>query len=76
MKRLDLDDLPPKIAALLAGVATGEPVLLVEKGVVVGRLVGEASAPDSAGEAEPALTPEETAKEIFEQFRSSIEDEF
>jgi len=76
MKRLDLDDLPPKAAALLAGVATGEAVLLVEKGVVVGRLVGDASAPDSRAEASPALTPEETAKEIFEQFRSSIEDEF
>ena len=76
MKRLDLDDLPPKVAALLAGVATGEAVLLVEKGVVVGRLVGEAAAQDGAAQAEPALTPEETAKEIFEQFRSSIEDEF
>ena len=76
MKRLDLDDLPPKVAALLADVATGEPVLLVEKGVVVGRLVGGAEAPDDAAPAEPALTPEETAKEIFEQFRSAMEDEF
>ena len=76
MKRLDLDDLPPKVAAVLADVATGEPVLLVEKGVVVGRLVGAAAAPDDAAEAEPAPSPEETAKEIFEQFRSSIEDEF
>jgi hypothetical protein len=76
MTRIDLDDLPPKIADLLVGLATGEAVLLVQMGVVVGRLVGEGAPPDEAAQAEPALSPEETAKEIFEQFRSSIEDEF
>jgi antitoxin (DNA-binding transcriptional repressor) of toxin-antitoxin stability system len=75
MKRIDLDDLPPKLAALLAGTEEGEAVVLVQDGVVVGRLVGgphEPPAPD------PALEPpsEEKAKEIFEQFRSMIEDEF
>jgi antitoxin (DNA-binding transcriptional repressor) of toxin-antitoxin stability system len=75
MKRIDLDDLPPKLAALLAGTEEGETVVLVQDGVVVGRLVGgpcEPRAPD------PELEPpsEEKAKEIFEQFRSMIEDEF
>ena len=75
MKRLDLDDLPPKAAALLAAAEPGEEVLLVQNGVVVGRLTGgaqELKAPTADSE----LPPEERAKEIFEQFRASIEDEF
>ncbi|HLZ75014.1 hypothetical protein [Phenylobacterium sp.] len=76
MTRIDLEDLPPKVAALLVGVATGEEVLLVQKGVVVGRLTAGAAAPAPQAGAEPPLAPEENAKEIFEQFRSAIEDEF
>jgi antitoxin (DNA-binding transcriptional repressor) of toxin-antitoxin stability system len=71
MKRLDLDDLPPKIAALLAELAPGEELLLVQAGAVVGRLTGTA---EPAPAAEP---PTDVAPgEIFELFRSSIEDEF
>jgi len=76
MKRIDLDDLPPKLAALLAGAEEGEEVLLVQNGAVVGRLTGGAPEPQSAATAEPAPPPEENAKEIFEQFRSMMEDEF
>jgi antitoxin (DNA-binding transcriptional repressor) of toxin-antitoxin stability system len=76
MPRIDLDDLPPKIATALSGVATGEEVLLVQNGVVVGRLTGGAAEPQPAADAEPALAPEENAREIFEQFRSMMEDEF
>jgi antitoxin (DNA-binding transcriptional repressor) of toxin-antitoxin stability system len=76
MTRVDLDDLPPKVAAQLSGVATGEEVLLVQNGVVVGRLTAGAAAPPLQAEAEPPLAPEENAKEIFEQFRSMMEDEF
>jgi antitoxin (DNA-binding transcriptional repressor) of toxin-antitoxin stability system len=75
MTRIDLDDLPPKLAALLTGVVTGEEVLLVQHGAVVGRLVGGA-APPPPGAGEAPLPPEENAKEIFEQFRAAIEDEF
>ena len=75
MKRIDLDDLPPKAAALLTGAEPGEEVLLVQNGAVVGRLTGGVAAP-SVAEPEPDLAPEERAKEIFEQFRASIEDEF
>jgi antitoxin (DNA-binding transcriptional repressor) of toxin-antitoxin stability system len=74
MKRIDLDDLPPKIAALLAGAEPGEEVLLVQNGAVVGRLTGGGAEPEAR--TEPELPPEENAKEIFEQFRASIEDEF
>jgi antitoxin (DNA-binding transcriptional repressor) of toxin-antitoxin stability system len=75
MKRIDLDDLPPKLAALLTGVEEGEEVLLVQDGVVAGRLTGGAPAPRAEAEAEPPSS-EEQAKEIFEQFRSIMEDEF
>jgi antitoxin (DNA-binding transcriptional repressor) of toxin-antitoxin stability system len=74
MTRIDLDDLPPKVAALLTEVAPGEEVLLVQNGAVVTRLVG-AEAPVAA-EPEPEAAAEERAKEIFELFRSSVEDEF
>ena len=76
MTRIDLDDLPPKVAAQLTGVATGEEVLLVQNGVVVGRLTAGAAEPRPEAETEPPLAPEENAKEIFEQFRSMMEDEF
>ena len=73
MKRLDLDDLPPKLAQLLTGLEDGEELLLVQDGAVAGRLTGGAP----AAAAEPAPPPsEESAKEIFEQFRSMMEDEF
>ncbi len=72
MKRLDLDDLPPKIAALLEGLNPGEELLLVQHGAVVGRL----AAGDALSPAEPELSPEQNAHEVFEQFRASIEDEF
>ena len=74
MKRIDLDDLPPKLAALLTSVEEGEEVLLVQNGAVAGRLTG--GAPATATDPEPLPAPEEHAKDIFEQFRSAMEDEF
>jgi len=74
MKRLDLDDLPPKLAQLLAGLEDGEELLLVRDGAVAGRLTGGApvvAIPPDEGEATP-----ERAAEVFELFRSSVEDEF
>jgi antitoxin (DNA-binding transcriptional repressor) of toxin-antitoxin stability system len=73
MARLDLDDLPPKIAALLSGLADGEELLLVQHGAVAGRLV--ASAPPAPEPAAP-VEPDQHAREVFENFRSAIEDEF
>ncbi len=74
MARLDLDDLPPRIAALLSDLPAGEELLLVQHGAVVGRLT--ANAPPELEEPEPDLEPDEKMKEIFETFRASIEDEF
>ena len=76
MKRIDLDDLPPKLAALLTSAEPGEEVMLVQNGAVVGRLTGGGAAAVGGPQAEPELAPEENAKEIFEQFRSMMEDEF
>ena len=73
MARLDLDDLPPRIAAQLSALAEGEELLLVQHGAVVGRLTA-ASAPSHAPE--PDLPPEQHAHEVFENFRSAVEDEF
>ena len=75
MTRIDLDDLPPKLAALLVAAEAGEEILLVQNGLVVGRLVAGAGSPVPA-ETEAPLSPEENAKEVFEQFRSIMEDEF
>ena len=75
MSRIDLDDLPPKLAALLTCAAEGEEILLVQHGAVVGRLVAGAAGP--ARDAEPAPpAPEEHIKQVFDDFRAAIEEEF
>ncbi|MFN9928696.1 MAG: hypothetical protein ACK53I_17345 [Phenylobacterium sp.] len=70
MARLDLDDLPPKIAALIEGLEAGDELVVVKGGLVVRRL--EALA---APVPEPP-PPEQDVAEVFETFRSAIEDEF
>jgi antitoxin (DNA-binding transcriptional repressor) of toxin-antitoxin stability system len=74
MMRLDLDDLPPRVAALLTELPEGEELLLVQHGAVVGRLTA-LSAPEPSTQA-PAVEPEQNLREVFENFRSAIEDEF
>jgi antitoxin (DNA-binding transcriptional repressor) of toxin-antitoxin stability system len=74
MKRLDLDDLPPKLAQLLTSLEEGEELVLVQGGAVAGRMTGGAPVVEAV-EPEPPSN-EERAKEIFEQFRSMMEDEF
>ena len=73
MARLDLDDLPPRIAAQLASLTDGEELLLVQQGAVVGRLT---ASPAPAARPEAELPPEQHAREVFENFRSAVEDEF
>lgn len=74
MARLDLDDLPPKIAALLAGLGEGEELTLVQHGAVVARLTA-APAPAAAAP-QPDPPPGQQMAEVFEDFRSAVEDEF
>lgn len=74
MARLDLDDLPPKIAALLAGLPEGEELTLVQHGAVVARLT--VAVPPPAAQPEPDQPPDQRMAEVFEDFRSAIEDEF
>jgi antitoxin (DNA-binding transcriptional repressor) of toxin-antitoxin stability system len=76
MKRLDLDDLPPKIAALLAELEEGEELILVQHGALAARLTRSSEGAFRPPSPEPEVVPEERAKEIFELFRSSVEDEF
>ena len=74
MKQIDLDDLPPRIAQTLAGLETGEALVLVRGGLIVTRL----SVYAPAAQAEPVVdaTPEEGMKEVMEQFNAMIHDEF
>lgn len=76
MKRLDLDDLPPKVSQLLSGVEDGEELLLVQNGLVVARLIGGAPPEPEGGDEDEAVEPEMRSREIFEQFRSLMEDDF
>lgn len=73
MAKLDLDDLPPKIAALLSGLAEGEELVLTQHGAAVARLtVGAVAPPASVA----LIEPDQNAREVFENFRAAIEDEF
>lgn len=81
MKQIDLDDLPPRAAQLLAGLEAGETLILVQNGLVMGRLAAVTPPPPEAdAEGAPAgdstLTGEARAAEIFEHFRSLMEDDF
>ncbi|WP_337185785.1 hypothetical protein [Phenylobacterium sp.] len=74
MARLDLDDLPPKIAALLEGLADGGELVLVRGGAVVGRLTASTIASEENDPVDPPS--EQRMAEVFENFRAAIEDEF
>jgi antitoxin (DNA-binding transcriptional repressor) of toxin-antitoxin stability system len=74
MTRIDLDDLPPRVAKTLATLASGEELLLVQGGALVARLTVAAAAPPPDPLAE--LPPEEAMVEVMEQFKAMIDDEF
>jgi antitoxin (DNA-binding transcriptional repressor) of toxin-antitoxin stability system len=73
MAKLDLDDLPPKIAAQLTGLAEGEELVLTQHGAVVARLTTGAVTPPTNVS---LVEPDQNAREVFENFRAAIEDEF
>jgi hypothetical protein len=74
MTRIDLDDLPPRIARALAGLADGEEVVLVQGPAAAARLV-VAEAPPAADPL-AGLPPEEAMAEVMDHFKAIIEDEF
>jgi antitoxin (DNA-binding transcriptional repressor) of toxin-antitoxin stability system len=75
-KQIDLDDLPPKVATLLAGLQEGEELVLVQHGGVVARLAVAEQAPPQPSEALADLPENERMEEIMSQFRAAIHDEF
>jgi len=76
MKRIDLDDLPPKLAQLLTGVEDGEEVLLVRDGMVEARLTGGARPQAEPSAEDVADHDPERMGEVMEHFRSMMEDDF
>ena len=74
MKQIDLDDLPPRVAHILAALQEGEELVLAQGGVVVAHLRAEAAPAPAEPLAE--LAPEERMKEVMEQFKAMIDDEF
>jgi antitoxin (DNA-binding transcriptional repressor) of toxin-antitoxin stability system len=76
MKQIDLDDLPPRIAHVLAGLEQGEELILVQGGAVVARLAVAAASQPGPGETLPELAPEEQVSEVLSQFNAMIHDEF
>jgi hypothetical protein len=74
MKQIDLDDLPPRVARVLAGLNGEEELVLVQGGAVVARLrLASTPAPVSAG---ADLPPEEGMKEVLDHFNAMIQDQF
>ena len=74
MDQIDLDDLPPRVARTLASLVEGAELTLVQGGAVVGRLrVASAKLPESPS---TDLPPEQGMREVMEQFKAMIDDEF
>ncbi len=77
MKTVDLDDLPPRIAQVLAALDEGEELVLAQGGAVVARLVvADPARPPQPAELLSDLAPEEQVREVLEQFGAMINDEF
>jgi antitoxin (DNA-binding transcriptional repressor) of toxin-antitoxin stability system len=74
MKQIDLDDLPPRVAHILAALEEGEELVLAQGGVVVARLRAETAPAPIEPSAE--LPAEDRMKEVMEHFKAMIDDEF
>ena len=74
MKQIDLDDLPPRVAAIFSELTGEDELVVVQGGVVVARLrVAEKNAGADTGDDPP---PEENMKEVMDHFNAMIHDEF
>lgn len=74
MKQIDLDDLPPKVARLLSCLSEEEEITLVQGGGLVARLRVAGAVPLSNSLAD--LPADEAMEEVFDHFKSMIEEEF
>ncbi len=75
MPQIDLDDLPPRIAQVLSGLAAGEELALVQGGALVARLM-VAQPATVADETLDDLPDDERVAEVMSQFNAMIHDEF
>ena len=74
MPQIDLDDLPPRIAKVLAGLTAEDELVLVQGGALVARLtVAQTPAPAEALDDQP---DNERVAEVMSQFNAMIHDEF
>ncbi|HWA61020.1 MAG TPA: hypothetical protein VG939_06580 [Caulobacteraceae bacterium] len=77
MSQLDLDDLPPRVAAALSKLEPGEELVLVRGGLVIARLtVADTAVTEPAPSDFDQLPEEERVSEILSQFNAMIHDEF
>jgi antitoxin (DNA-binding transcriptional repressor) of toxin-antitoxin stability system len=76
MPQIDLDDLPPRIAQVLARLADDDELVLVQGGALVARLKVAEQAPPTPAEGLADLAPEEQLSEVLSQFNAMIHDEF
>jgi antitoxin (DNA-binding transcriptional repressor) of toxin-antitoxin stability system len=77
IKRIDLDDLPPRVAQILESLDEGEELILARGGGVVGRLkASEATQPAPTNPVLADLAPEERMSEVLDHFSAIINDEF
>ncbi|MFO1013196.1 MAG: hypothetical protein U1E50_05480 [Caulobacteraceae bacterium] len=77
MRQIDLDDLPPKVAALFNHLPEDEEIVIVQHGGVVARLkVSEGPPPPAPEETLEDMPENERMAEVMAQFRATIEDEF
>jgi hypothetical protein len=74
MKQIDLDDLPPRVATILAELAGEDELVIVQGGAVVTRLRVAEKKADAI--ADDDLPPEESMKEVLDHFNAMIHDEF
>jgi antitoxin (DNA-binding transcriptional repressor) of toxin-antitoxin stability system len=76
MKQIDLDDVPPRVAQVLASLQDGEELLLVQGGAVVGRLAAAENITPPHPDVTDGLPAEERMGEVMSQFNAMIHDEF
>ena len=74
MKQIDLDDLPPRVASIIAALESDEDLIFVQGGAVVGRL--RRVEPPPPAQAQEGPSSEGGMEEVMEHFNAMIHDQF